>query len=425
MQAPYDFAGRVYLRNGWYPIPVRGKDLPIKGVTGYEGTVTIKKVDGWLDTDLDQRARNGRGVGFDNIALRHQGTLAIDVDHGYGDKDGVTQLAAYAARAGLPPLPATWSSTARGDDSPSRQYLYRVQADERLKTKPCPSVELCNWHHRFTVCSPSIHPVTGTTYTWYQPGIEGVPPTWGDPFRGTPSLDDIPFLSAEWHRAFIGSVANADRTAATVAAPELLASFPEGEPDGLVRYLIEQYRDESVHVGHDEAKNALINAFMLGREDHPGVHELVQVLVDRFTSYLAVARPDVAEREARSLVAACAEIAQQKPLQEAPASPTVEPVDEDTWNAFITTFTADARPWMSDNRQKWLRDALLVRPRDRVRTFRHHALKAIDEVVLEHYSAQRAVDLLVESAPVEIEDVKTELRVCLSAALSNMEGATR
>lgn len=426
MTAPYDAAARTYLGAGWWPIPVLGRNTPVKYTTGYDGTVSTEKVEAWLTDDMLVRAQAGRGVRVDNIAIRHQGTLAIDVDHGYGDKNGVEQLAAYAQRAGLPPLPATWSSTARGDDSPSRQYLYRVPEEGvRYKTKPCNSVELCVWHHRFTVCAPTIHEKVDRPYAWYLPGAEGVPPSWGSPVDRFPTPGELPMLPTEWFQAFRGNAANADRTAAVVDLPELFASFPSGDPDGLVAHLITKWSDETQHVGHDEFKNALINALMVGREGHPGVPVLYEVLVNRYTGYLAVARPDEAEHEVRSLVDACVAIAQQKPVEQQPMVVEVEPVDEDTWNAFITTFTDDVRPWMGDNRQKWLRDALLSRPRGRVRTFQLHALKGIDEVISGHYSAQRAVDLLVEAAPAEIEDVKTELRVCLSAALSKMEGATR
>lgn len=444
MTAPYDAGAPLYLQGGLWPIPVMGKNTPVKGATGYEGTVTVEKVAAWLTTDMHDRAVAGRGVRVDNIAIRHQGTLAIDVDEGYGDKDGVKQLAAFAEKAGLPPLPPTWSSTARGPETGSRQYVYRIPEDARLKTKPCPSVELCCWHHRFTVCWPSIHPATGDVYTWYLPGEPGVPPTWGEATDRVPVLSELPMLPSEWFRAFRGSVANADRTVATVGAPELLATFPQGAPDGLVRHLIEQWSDEGQHVGHDEAKNALINAFMLGREGHPGVVELYELLVGRFTSYLSVARPEEAEFEAQSLIAACADIAQQKPIvpvvvgrmptpAEFMAGATVAPVeapvedvvDEDTWSAFIATFTTDARPGMAFNRARWLRNALLEAPRLRARTFRHHAVKAFEEAVAGHYSAQSAADFLADLAPIEVGDIKTELRACLSAALTKLEGAGR
>lgn len=311
----FDQAALRYLDLGWLPVPVRGKTVPAKGATGYDGTVTPAKVQARLDEDPLVRARAGRGVGLDNAGLRHHLTLSMDIDDGYGDKDGVSRIAQYAEKRKLSPLPPTWSSTARGDDSPSRQYIYRIPADERFQTKPCVAVELCTWHHRFTVCAPTIHPATGTPYRWYRPGEAGIPPTWGEPTDAWPVPDNLADLPAEWLIALRGGVANADRTAAVVDLPELFATFAPGDPDGLVRYLIGQWSDPSIHVGHDEAKNALIHAFLLGREGRPGIPQLYSLLLDRFSSYLAAARPDVAHDEVTRLVDACATIAQQKPLQ--------------------------------------------------------------------------------------------------------------
>ncbi len=384
----YDDAARAYLTAGWSPIPVRGKSQPARGTTGYEGTVTAEKVERWLNVDLDQRARDGRGVGLDNIGLRHQLTLSIDVDQGYGNKGGVAALAAWAEKRGLPALTATWSSTARGDDSPSRQYLYRITEDVTFKTKPCDSVELCTWHHRFTVCAPTIHPGTHTPYVWYVPGDAGVPPSWGAPADRTPAPGDLAVLPAEWVAALRGGVANADRSIATVDLPALFASFPQGQPDKLVDWLIAKWADEGQHVGHDEFKNALLNCLMVGREGHPGVDQLYRVLVERYTRYLAVTRPDVADAEVRSLVNACATIAQQKPIR---ASTAVTAVDEgatdDEVAAFLATYTRYQRPDKLGRRTTWMHT-------DEPRRLAWHARCLVRDCIAGDFPADRVLAAL-------------------------------
>jgi hypothetical protein len=394
----YDDAALDYLGEGWLPIPVRGKSIPVGKTTGYDGTVTVEKVAGWLNDDLNQRALDGRGVGVDSIGIRHHLTLAIDVDHGYGDKNGVQQLAEWATKLGLPPLPATWSSTARGDDSPSRQYLYRIAEDVTFKTKPCKSVELCTWHHRFTVCAPTIHPGTHTPYAWYLPGTDGVPPAWGARSDRIPAVDELAELPAEWFAALRGGVANADKSAVVVDLPELFATFTAGEPDGLVRHLITKWSDDGQHVGHDEFKNALINALMVGREGHPGVPELYAVLVDRYTRYLNVSRPDVAAHEVRSLVDACATIAQQKPVTRAadvlpPVGMGVDPLDYpalatdeelDTW---LDTYTRFDNPTRLGRRIHWMKTDPACR-------LTWHARHLVAETFTGNYPADRAVRAL-------------------------------
>lgn len=377
----YDDAAETYLMSGLFPIPIRGKSIPITGATGYEGTVTAEKVAAWLSPDPMVRARAKRGVGIDNIAIRHQLTVAIDVDQGYGLKGGVAQLAAFAERKGLPPLPGTPSSTARGDNSGSRQYVYRIPADVPMKTKPCESVEVCCWHHRFTACYPSIHPTTQNVYSWYLPGPGGVPPGWGARTTQVPRVEAFAVLPAEWFTAFREGVqANADRSALVVDLPDLFATFTPGEPDGLVQYVINKWTER--HIGHDEFKNAGIHCLMLGREGHPGVGVLWQLLVSRYTEYLRSDRPVEADREVANLIEAVTVIAQQKPLKPAETvfsgtvfqRNVVTRLDEadvrtaDISSAqgevatsqeivdFVNTFTAYRRPYRLAKRAGWMAD---------------------------------------------------------------------
>jgi hypothetical protein len=379
MGAPYDEAALDYLMAGMSPIPVRGKTMPVKHATGYDGVVTGEHVLAWLDTNPTARARAGRGVGVDNIAIRHQRTVAIDVDEGYGDKNGVAKLAEWATSKGLPPLPATWSSTARGDDSGSRQYLYAIDEDVTFKTKPCEAVELCCWHHRFTVCWPTVHPGTGTLYCWYEPGEPGTPPTWGSRVTDgrIPTRGDLAPLPDEWRVALRGGTANADRDAAVVDLGDLVDGFTPGEPDGLVRHHLTKWSNPEQHVGHDEAKNALITAFMLGREGRPGAAQLVDLIVQRFRAYLGEARPQMADGELASLLTATSTIAQQKPIT--PPAPIVAepipagglprdrvinveldritPATDDELTTWLDSYTAYSRPTRLGRRTEWMRQS--------------------------------------------------------------------
>lgn len=298
----------AYVRRGWQsPIPIAGKTIPPTGATGREGVVTEADVAGWIVS------RAGS-----NLAVRHEGTVAIDVDDGYGGKAGARYFTAWAAGRRLPDLPATWSSTARGDDSPSRQYVYRVPEGLGLKSKPCTDVEICQRHHRFTVCWPSVHPETGLPYRWYGPGeAGGIPPAWGGRCE-PPTVSSLPWLPLPWARAL--AVARPVRTVvgcmgagvAVQAADDLLAAFAPGPPTSDVLEKLIVICDPSEHVGHDEAKSVLFSAFMLGLEGHPGVVDLVRAVVGRLSGYLEQARPGVAVAEVTGLVEWCARAAQDK-----------------------------------------------------------------------------------------------------------------
>jgi hypothetical protein len=128
------------------------------------------------------------------------GLVGIDVD-AYEDKTGALTRSRLESELG--PLPATVSSTARGD-GPSRIHFFRVPVGTELNgvleaVHPDGSrtrdVEVVQEHHRYAVVWPSVHPGTGGVYRWYLPdgtALDGAPPlelvadlptTWVDRFR--------------------------------------------------------------------------------------------------------------------------------------------------------------------------------------------------------------------------------------------------
>lgn len=193
-------------RKGWAPIRARtsdGKKVPADaGVTG------------WRGTDADERAleRWAATAGECQIGVRMPtGVIGIDVDDGYGDKNGARSLAELVARYG--PLPASYSSTSRGA-GPSRITFYAVPATECFHDAPADSIEVIQRHHRFALVAPSTHPKTGERYRWYDlsgceidepPNVEDLPElpwTWVEGLRTvkTPGSDPVTF---ERLRAFL------------------------------------------------------------------------------------------------------------------------------------------------------------------------------------------------------------------------------
>src|SRR5690242_19661439 len=123
MTGPYGEAAQAYWRAGWAnPIPVRGKDVPVTGYTGYEGRgVSWPDISAWLEGDEAGH----------NIALRLPGDIiGIDVD-AYDGKVGDVSLA--AAEAELGPLPEAARSTSRPPFAPSGIRFYRVPLDANLR----------------------------------------------------------------------------------------------------------------------------------------------------------------------------------------------------------------------------------------------------------------------------------------------------
>jgi hypothetical protein len=303
--APFNLLALPAYDKGWFSIPVKGKNTVPKGVTGAQGKVDEEKIKKFLLT---------REHGYDNLAIRHDGTIAIDVDV-YAEKNGVESLALFAQERGLPPLPPTYSSTARGDDSPSRQYFYRLRSYVRLVSKPRVSgkvvkdVEICQFHHRYSVVYPSKHPDTGGVYTWYLPGLEGF--SWGAPTTEMPRVEDLPYLPDEWLEALgKDDSEDLDLDADVIDSDDLISTFVEGAPSPPVQKAIDEARTQ--HPGHDETYSGMYKALMYGREGHPGVKLLASILIARHREYLETEHPERAKKgELEAIIRDAAKKAQQ------------------------------------------------------------------------------------------------------------------
>jgi P4 family phage/plasmid primase-like protien len=210
--APYGSSAKRYLKLGWWPIPVAGKAYPEPGTTGKKGTVTEASALALVDS---RRRRN--------VALRHDGTtMSLDVDGSDHDgKRGDKTLAKLEGKLG--DLPPSWSSTARGDTSPTRQRFYRVpdgvklvsdlqhlvtKTDKTTGKKVDGGVEVIHRDHRYSVVAPSVHPDTGAAYQWYD--------AHGRPSEYPPHVDELPMLPKPWLDA--------------LTIGEYVAPAPKGKP---------------------------------------------------------------------------------------------------------------------------------------------------------------------------------------------------
>lgn len=176
---PYASAAPCYREaghEGVLHLPALSKSPPPDGFTGHQGRYpTHDEVAAWMAT-----------YGEGNVALRlGEGLIGIDVDH-YGTKRGGDLLAELEAQWGR--LPDTWISTARS--APSGIRLFRVPVGVQFTTAIPGGIEIVQYHHRYMVVWPSVHPDTGMMYRWISPD--------GDMANGVPPLDEIPALPEAW-----------------------------------------------------------------------------------------------------------------------------------------------------------------------------------------------------------------------------------
>lgn len=262
----YAAAAPEYRSNGFAPFPVIGKGrqddgsggLP-KGATGRDGQVTDFKIIEWSSSEF------WRGQ---NIALRAEGFIAIDVDV-YGDKRGDQTMASLEAQLGV--LPATITSTRRepflpdGSENPSRQHFYRVPADTRFVTR-FTDVEIIQHGHRYSVVWPSV--VDGMTYTWYDYD--------GEPLGRIPSPDDFEELPEAWLQALAAPESTAGGEGFAGSLGEWVEKLPEVEPSALMREWITSIPAEDF--GHDVLISLQASLVNLATTYEPGVRQALFAL---------------------------------------------------------------------------------------------------------------------------------------------------
>jgi hypothetical protein len=180
----YATAYPIYRDRGWSPIKLHAgtKFPPPAGFTGHDGAdPSGADMHAWAQEEPDGNTAIRLAVGY----------IGIDTD-AYDGKTGAQTLAEAEKRWG--PLPYSPRSTSR-DDGVSGIRLYRVPTGyEAVTVLGFPElgigdIEICQHHHRYVMCWPSIHP-SGRRYRWL--GVDD------GPLVEPPTPADIPDLPARW-----------------------------------------------------------------------------------------------------------------------------------------------------------------------------------------------------------------------------------
>lgn len=171
----YATAHGTYRTAGWtgpLPLPAGAKWPPPDGFTGWHGTFpSYADSQAWIDDYSEYRNTPQLGLRM------AEDIIGIDVDH-YGIKRGLDTLAEAEKRWG--PLPPAPISTARQGGSGIR--FYRIPKGAVLRTRivfpelNLGAIEIIQFHHRYALAWPSIHPDTGDPYGWLHTRGPDVPP---------------------------------------------------------------------------------------------------------------------------------------------------------------------------------------------------------------------------------------------------------
>jgi hypothetical protein len=265
----------LYLRAGWrgvLAIEPRTKWSPsVEGYTGRGGRwPTADELDAWAAERADW-----------NLVLRvPHGTIGIDVD-AYGDKRGGETLAKLEAKLG--PLPDTWRSTSRPDDPVSGIRWFKAPADREyhgvVQVDGTKDIEVVQFHHRYGVVWPSVHP-DGRTYVWFTPA--------GELAEGkVPELAALPELPAPWAEYLdAGSVMDGQAKAVReIDLGEAAGWRTDGELCRAVETALAKFNGTS---RHDSMLQLQVGLLRLGEQGHRGVgaalDTLEAVFVDAVTA---------------------------------------------------------------------------------------------------------------------------------------------
>lgn len=181
---------KAYLEKGYSPLPLPpGKKWPPpEGWTGDVGPMaTEKEVHQWMGLDQVDGTDS-------NIALRlPRGVIAIDVDD-YGDHGGAATMQRAVEALGSLKDVTLGKSSARGFTDPSGHRLFRIPEGVKLHASLAqagfgPGVDIIQFHHRYIVAPPSVHP-DGGTYEWH-----------GRTVADFPAVEDLPMLPDAWLEA--------------------------------------------------------------------------------------------------------------------------------------------------------------------------------------------------------------------------------
>lgn len=262
MTGPYDATAADYLDRGWWPIPLPAgaKGPPPDGYTGAAGRpVTAADVADWTAERPDA-----------NIALRlPRDVVGIDVD-AYGGKAGAASLAALEAELG--PLPLTVRITSR-TDGVSGIRLYRNTSGAVLKGAPAAGVEVVQYHHRYAVAPPSIHPDTGHPYRLLDERDDLAEA------EAFPEPDDLPELPLTWAAGLAATLHRKGHPPASSAAVDAVLANATGERNlallnGL-RKVLGHPRQAATGSRHDTLVKALCMAV---REARAGLYPLAEAV---------------------------------------------------------------------------------------------------------------------------------------------------
>ena len=280
----YAAAAPLYRAAGWMqviPLPEGRKTPPPSGFTGRSRKpVTDEQMQLWSQSD--PTANTGIVI--------PEGVLVLDIDAEQGHQvkaDGAKGISELSQELGA--LPATWSSTSHGIDSPARHLFYKVPEGLAWKGGAIEGVDILQPGHRYSAVWPSIHP-SGEMYCWYTPS--------GSTTSQIPHISDLATLPWRW----VDYLRKPEHTKPKPAFNTLI-SHETGTYDTRMCKAINTFLNKTLSnpaskgSRHDTTLQAVWALVNFAQEGHRGALDAINQLKPRFIAEIAPDRPGK-EREA-------------------------------------------------------------------------------------------------------------------------------
>lgn len=282
----YAAAAPLYRAAGWMqviPLPEGRKTPPPSGFTGRSRKpVTDEQVRFWSQSD--PTANTGIVI--------PEGVLVLDIDAEQGHQvkaDGAKGISELSQELGA--LPATWSSTSHGIDSPARHLFYKVPEGLAWKGGAIEGVDILQPGHRYSVVWPSIHP-SGEMYCWYTPS--------GSTTSQIPHISDLATLPWKW----VDYLRKPEHTTPR-PTPNTLISPETGTYDARMCKAINTFLHKTLSnpaskgSRHDTTLQAVWALVNFAQEGHRGALDAISQLKPRFIQEVAPDRQGKERKAAR------------------------------------------------------------------------------------------------------------------------------
>lgn len=276
----YTAAAPLYRAAGWMqviPLPEGRKTPPPAGFTGRSRKpVTDEQIQLW--SQANPNANTGIVI--------PEGVLVLDIDAEQGHQvkaDGAKGISELSQELGM--LPATWSSTAHGIDSPARHLFYKVPEGLAWKGGAIEGVDILQPGHRYSVVWPSIHP-SGEMYCWYTPS--------GRVASTLPHIGDLATLPWKW----VDYLRKPDRVSnSTTLTPSYSREYDDRMCKAVNTFLNKTLANPaSKGSRHDTTLQAVWALVNFAQEGHRGALDAINQLKPRFIAEVA---PTVKARSVR------------------------------------------------------------------------------------------------------------------------------